>query len=325
MRRTPCASRCRYSCQSPVDHVHIRIAVQVVDDQFDDRVQQILPAVDVVVQRHGLDAKVGAEPAHREVAQIVLIDQGDGRQHQRAPVEGALGGGVTPGGATRPRPGRRVSPDQAAACPPCVPPTALVRSPATQRAADQRLLRRRVASALTCIIGTQLFSGRPKAVGGQLATTGPTLQVRKIFGFARLSWIGPGHLPKRDRKALSRPPRGCDNRPPPVHSCSRICKCSVALLYSRHDRRSAPVRRTARLGARQPFTLTNPGKGPAMSTPVKPAPSGDSADVGPTEPATVPPETTERGPTAVPDERNSLRGNGNGSAASRSEPPFSAG
>jgi len=57
--------------------VNIRIAVQFVDYRFHDAVEQLFPAGDVMVERHALNAQVGAELAHREGTQPVLVDHGD--------------------------------------------------------------------------------------------------------------------------------------------------------------------------------------------------------------------------------------------------------
>ena len=64
--------------------VHVR-AVEIVDDQFDDAVQQVFPPLDVVIQRHSLDAEVGAQPSQGQVSQIVLVDQRDRGQSLDVP------------------------------------------------------------------------------------------------------------------------------------------------------------------------------------------------------------------------------------------------
>src|SRR3712207_1725282 len=80
--------------------VHLRVAVELVDDQFHDAVEQVVAAGDVPVQRHPLDAEVGAHAAHRERLEPVLVDELDGRGEHPAPVERG------PDGAGRTRPHR---------------------------------------------------------------------------------------------------------------------------------------------------------------------------------------------------------------------------
>ena len=49
----------------------VRIAVEVVDELFNDAIEQVFPAADPVIQRHGLHSEGLAEPSHGQEAQAV--------------------------------------------------------------------------------------------------------------------------------------------------------------------------------------------------------------------------------------------------------------
>jgi hypothetical protein len=55
--------------------------VQLGDQVVDDALEEVLPAVDVAVDRHRLDAELLAQSAHRQRGQAVLIDKGNGSRH----------------------------------------------------------------------------------------------------------------------------------------------------------------------------------------------------------------------------------------------------
>jgi hypothetical protein len=67
--------------------VDLRVAVELVDDQLHDAVEEVVTAGDVPVQRHPLDAQVRAHPAHREGLEPVLVDELDGRGEHPPAVE----------------------------------------------------------------------------------------------------------------------------------------------------------------------------------------------------------------------------------------------
>ena len=54
----------------------VGVAVELVDDQFDDAVQQNLFAGDVAVEGHRIDAEVGTKSPHAQFLQPPLVDEG---------------------------------------------------------------------------------------------------------------------------------------------------------------------------------------------------------------------------------------------------------
>jgi hypothetical protein len=65
--------------------VDIRIAVELVDDGLDDAVEEVLTAGHIAVQGHRLDAEIGSDPTHGEVAQPVRVDVSDGGGEHACP------------------------------------------------------------------------------------------------------------------------------------------------------------------------------------------------------------------------------------------------
>jgi hypothetical protein len=61
---------------------------ELVDEVGHHRLQQVLAAVDVVVDRHRLDAEKLSQPPHGERAEPVLVHEGDGTAHDRVTGEG---------------------------------------------------------------------------------------------------------------------------------------------------------------------------------------------------------------------------------------------
>lgn len=60
---------------------HVRIAGPTVDDTFDHRIQQLLAAGHVSVQRHRLDPQHRAKPSHRQAGQSLVVDERQSGHH----------------------------------------------------------------------------------------------------------------------------------------------------------------------------------------------------------------------------------------------------
>ena len=74
--------------------VGIRVGERDVrEDVVDHPVEDVVLVVDVVVERHSLDAQVGPELAHREILEPVLVGVGHGGFDDPFPVERSPRGG----------------------------------------------------------------------------------------------------------------------------------------------------------------------------------------------------------------------------------------
>jgi len=70
---------------------HLGVGVELVDDQVHDPVDQVLPARDVAVERHGLHVELAAEAAHGQGGQAFAFDQRRRRAQDRLPVQPLTG------------------------------------------------------------------------------------------------------------------------------------------------------------------------------------------------------------------------------------------
>jgi len=70
---------------------HLGVGVELVDDQVHDPVDQVLPARDVAVERHGRHVELAAQSAHGQGGQTIAFDQRRRRVQDRLPVQPLTG------------------------------------------------------------------------------------------------------------------------------------------------------------------------------------------------------------------------------------------